>query len=54
MSSGNTPQRAIILARISDDPEDERLGTAAQRKDCAGLLERLGWSAGPDATHILV
>lgn len=54
MSSGNTPQRAIVLARISDDPEDERLGTAAQRKDCGGLLERLGWLAGPDATHILV
>jgi site-specific DNA recombinase len=54
MSSEIKPTRTIVLCRISDDPEDERLGTARQRDDCLGLLGRLGWQAGPAETHLKV
>jgi site-specific DNA recombinase len=54
MSSEIKPARTIVLCRISDDPEDERLGTARQRDDCLGLLGRLGWQPGPADTHLKV
>ncbi|HEX7163231.1 MAG TPA: recombinase family protein [Trebonia sp.] len=47
-----TPQRAGILARISEDRDDNHLGTDRQVTDSRELGARLGWAFGPAATHV--
>jgi len=37
------PKAAGIYARISNDPEDDRLGVTRQVADCEQLAESLGW-----------
>jgi DNA invertase Pin-like site-specific DNA recombinase len=34
---------AAVYARISSDPEGDRLGVNRQREDCEALAERKGW-----------
>jgi site-specific DNA recombinase len=36
-------QRAAVYARISSDPEGDRLGVTRQRDDCEALAARKGW-----------
>lgn len=38
------PQAAAIYARISSDPDGDRLGVSRQIEDCRGLAERRGWT----------
>jgi hypothetical protein len=60
MSTPPKPQRAIILARISDarekgeerDPTDK--GVKGQVADGRKLAKRLGWKVGPEASHVIV
>ncbi|WP_101791106.1 recombinase family protein [Nonomuraea indica] len=49
-----TPKRAILLLRISDDKSGEAAGVARQEEDGRRLAERLGWTIGPDETHVIV
>lgn len=37
------PKAAAIYARISSDPEGDRLGVARQVEDCRAMAERRGW-----------
>ena len=37
------PRASAIYARISSDPEGDRLGVIRQLTDCRALAERLGW-----------
>jgi len=37
---------AAIYARISSDPEGDRLGVTRQTEDCQALAERKGWPVG--------
>jgi site-specific DNA recombinase len=39
-----TPSAAAIYARISSDPEGDRLGVSRQLADCQALAERKGWT----------
>lgn len=39
----NTPTRAVIYLRISQDRSGAHLGVARQREDCRALAERQGW-----------
>jgi DNA invertase Pin-like site-specific DNA recombinase len=52
--SSTKPQRAIILARISDDRNGDEHGVTGQVADGRKLARRLGWRIGPDATHVVV
>ena len=62
-----TPRSAVIYARISDARADEEDAAAGRRgrvrttkgvddqvKRCRELAARLGWSCGPDATHVII
>jgi site-specific DNA recombinase len=40
------PQCAAIYARISSDPDGDRLGVRRQIDDCRALAERRGWAIG--------
>ena len=48
------PAKCIILARISDARDGDERGVSDQLGDCLRLAERLGWVAGPAATHHVV
>lgn len=48
------PLRAILLLRISDDKNGEAAGVARQDTDGRNLAERLGWTIGPDETHVII
>lgn len=48
------PLRAILLLRISDDRSGEAAGVGRQEEDGRRLAERLGWTIGPDETHVIV
>lgn len=37
------PKAAAIYARISSDPEGDRLGVTRQVDDCRAMAERRGW-----------
>jgi DNA invertase Pin-like site-specific DNA recombinase len=39
-------EHAAIYARISSDPEGDRLGVTRQREDCEALAARKGWPVG--------
>ena len=43
----DTPSRAAIYRRISDDREGKAVNVAIQEKDCRELAERLGWTLHP-------
>lgn len=45
------PEKAIVLARISDARGDDERGVTDQLADCLALAQRLGWTVGPAATH---
>lgn len=49
-----TPQRALILARISDARDDDTHGVDGQVSDCRQHTGRLGWHCGPPETHVVV
>lgn len=49
-----TPKRAILLLRISDDKDGEAAGVGRQEEDGRRLAERLGWTIGPDETHVII
>ncbi|MGA4989974.1 recombinase family protein [Nonomuraea bangladeshensis] len=48
------PLRAILLLRISDDRSGEAAGVARQEDDGRRLADRLGWTIGPEETHVIV
>lgn len=48
------PLRAILLLRISDDRTGEAAGVSRQDEDGRRLAERLGWTIGPDESHVIV
>ncbi|TMR11076.1 recombinase family protein [Nonomuraea turkmeniaca] len=48
------PLCAILLLRISDDRSGEAAGVGRQDEDGRRLAERLGWTLGPDETHVIV
>ncbi len=50
----STPQRALILARISDARDGDTHGVEGQIADCLALAARLGWRCGPSETHVVV
>ncbi|HEX2755856.1 MAG TPA: recombinase family protein, partial [Candidatus Limnocylindrales bacterium] len=37
------PNAAAVYARISSDPDGDRLGVTRQVEDCTGFAERRGW-----------
>jgi site-specific DNA recombinase len=45
------PQRAVLLARISDARNGDDHGVAAQLTDMRRYARRLGWACGPVGTH---
>lgn len=53
MSDDDKPQRAIILARISDDRDGKEEGVGRQKSDSRKLADMLGWTVGPEATHVI-
>lgn len=48
------PGRAVLLLRISDDKGGEGAGVGRQDGDGRALAVRLGWTIGPDATHVII
>jgi DNA invertase Pin-like site-specific DNA recombinase len=48
------PQRAVVLARISDARNGDEAGVTDQVADGRKLARRLGWKIGPEASHILI
>ncbi|RSN12869.1 hypothetical protein DMB42_11875 [Nonomuraea sp. WAC 01424] len=48
------PIRAILLLRISDDKSGEAAGVTRQDEDGRRLADRLGWTIGPDETHVII
>ena len=42
--STDTPLRAALYCRISDDPHDLQAGVERQKKDCRAYAERQGWT----------
>jgi site-specific DNA recombinase len=48
------PNRALILARISDARDGDERGVTDQVSDGMQLAERLGWGVGPESTHHIV
>jgi site-specific DNA recombinase len=48
------PERAIVLARISDARNGDTAGVNNQIDDGRKLAERLGWTVGPVETHLIV
>ena len=53
MSDHTTPGRALILARISDARDGETRGVDRQVTDAKALAARLGWTTGPETTHVI-
>ena len=52
--TGNTPQRGIVLARISDARDDDTRGVDGQVAGTKRRATKLGWKIGPTATHVIV
>jgi DNA invertase Pin-like site-specific DNA recombinase len=50
----DTPQKAILLARISDARNGDSHGVDGQLKDLRQWAGRLGWATGPAATHEII
>lgn len=48
------PLLAILLLRISDDKSGEAAGVSRQEDDGRRLAERLGWTIGPEETHLII
>jgi site-specific DNA recombinase len=48
------PQRAVLLLRISEDKSGDGVGVARQEEDGRRLADRLGWTIGQDATHVII
>lgn len=48
------PQRAVILSRISDARQGDTHGVDDQVKMIRAYAERMGWTIGPDDTHVLI
>ncbi len=48
------PGSTIILARISEARDGDERGVTDQLADGRRLAERLGWTAGPTATHAII
>ena len=53
-NTGNTPQRGIVLARISDARDDDTRGVDGQVSDARKRAAGLGWKIGPKATHEII
>jgi site-specific DNA recombinase len=49
-----TPRSAILLARLSDVREDDKRGIDGQVKDGIAHARRIGWSVGPELTHVII
>lgn len=49
-----TPERAILLARISDARNGDDHGVTGQLSDLRAYARRLGWAVGPADTHEVV
>lgn len=49
------PSRCVILARLSQFRDTGRsASTVDQIADCRALASKLGWTVGPEATHVIV
>jgi site-specific DNA recombinase len=48
------PSSAIILARISDARDGDERGVSDQISDGRLLAKRMGWTVGPEATHLVI
>jgi hypothetical protein len=46
--------KAIILARISADKDADAHGVDDQVNRCRVLAGQLGWTCGPDETHVVI
>lgn len=54
MTTQSTPTKAVLYLRMSSEKTDPQDWQDRPTEDCAAVLARLGWTAGPEGSHLVV